>query len=111
VEALEAELMTQFVAISKATGILSIGIYLFMRFAHSWKWVSKTAWYARISPALPPALGVLGAFGGGVVFDKPPSLAMTVIYGLIAAYGAEKGRKLLGQSVLGDDKRITKGKQ
>ncbi len=98
----------QLVNVVAATGLLAIGIFLVMRVLHQAKWLSRRRWFARLQPFIPPLLGIAGAFGGGVAFEKPPTVVVTVIYGLIAAYGSEKGHKLLGQTVLGDDKRITK---
>lgn len=95
----------------KATAVLAAGIFLVMRTLHSMKWLSGSKWYARLSPALPPLLGIAGAFGGGIAFEKPPGIVITVIYGLMAAYSSEKVHKVLGQVVLGEDKRISKGKK
>jgi hypothetical protein len=93
----------------KATAVLSAGIFLVMRTIHSMKWLSKSRWYARLGPLLPPVLGIAGAFGGAVTFDQKPTWVVTVIYGLVAAYSSEKAHKILSQTLLGDDRRLEDG--
>lgn len=102
-------LTTQIIEVVQSSALLAVGVFLAMRVLTGWHWLAEQRWFRRLLPVLPPALGLLGAFadGGLAVPEETPALTR-LIYGLGAAYCAEKIHKVLGQTILGDDRKINR---
>ena len=96
-------------ATNKWTLLSAGGVYLLLRVVGQTP-LAKTGIYRRALPVLPEILGVAAAFLGGipVVADQP--VAIKIAAGLWCGYVAQRGHKLLGQTLLGDDRKLEAGK-
>lgn len=94
-------------ALNKWTLLMAGGVFFAVRILNGLTFLSKRAWYRRILPFLPDALGCGAAISGGipVVADQP--LILQLAAGLWCGYLAQRFHKVLGQTVLGDDKVIS----
>lgn len=90
-------------AFDKYTLLVAGAIYIALRGIHSTRF-SKWWVYRRVLPFLPESLGCLAAAFGGlpVMADQP--ILVRLAAGLWCGYLAQKGHKILGQTILGDDK-------
>lgn len=70
--------------------------------------LSKVAVYRRVLPILPETIGVVAVVAGGVPLAAAFPLALKVALGLWCGYVAQKFHKLIGQTILGDDRQIEK---
>ena len=106
------ELLTaRVLAMAEAGAMLALGVFLVMRVLARLKWLERHPWAVRALPLLPEALGVAGALLGGIAFDPETPVVVRAIYGLMAGAIATRAHKLLGQTILGDDKRIAAPKK
>lgn len=94
------------IALNAWTLLVAGGIFLGLRALQGFKWLSNRPAYRRLLPILPEALGVLAAFTGGLPAVAGQPIAIKVAAGLWCAYLSQKFRKILGQSLLGDDRVI-----
>lgn len=93
-------------AFDRWTLLIAGGIYLFLRTLNGFEPISKLGVYRRILPLLPESLGVAAAFLGGIPFVEGKPAVIKIAAGLWCAYLAQRFRKLLGQTVLGDDAKL-----
>lgn len=93
-------------AFDEWTLLVAGGIYLFLRMLHDFKLISKLTVYRRLLPVFPEVLGVAAAVLGGIpVVDGKP-IIIKIAAGLWCAYLAQRFRKILGQTILGDDTKL-----
>ena len=92
-------------ATDKYTLLTAGGVYLFLRVLVQTP-VAKWGVYRRILPILPEILGVAAAFAGGIPVVESQPLAIKVAAVLWCGYVAQRGHKLLGQTLLGDDRLL-----
>lgn len=62
--------------------------------------------YRRILPLLPEILGVLFVVSGAVPTVAQSPIPLKIAVGLWCSYVAQKFQKILGQTILGDDRHI-----
>lgn len=89
----------------------SVGIFLALRFLSALPWLGERKWYRRILPILPEVFGLAAAFSGAIPILCDQSVSLKVFGGLWCAYLSKSARKILGQTFLGDDSVIEKGKR
>src|SRR3972149_6955918 len=77
---------------------------MFLRLLQKVPKLGELGIYRRLLPILPDALGCIAAAFGGIpaVADKP--LIVRLAAGLWCGYLAQRFHKILGQTVLGDDR-------
>ena len=94
-------------ALNKWTLMTAGGVYFLIRVFSQLDFISKRNLYRRLLPVLPEMLGVVATFAGGnpAVADQPAVLKIAA--GLWCGYLAQRFHKVLGQTILGDDKSIT----
>lgn len=86
------------------------GIFLALRMLGAIKWLNDRSFYRRLLPLLPEALGIAAVFLGSVPSLTSSPIVHKIIGGMACAYVSKLARKLLGQSIIGDDRKI-KGKK
>jgi len=82
------------------------GIFLALRFLAAIKWLDELSLYRRLLPILPEAMGLAAAYLGGIPIVAEQPTPIKIAAGLWSAYLAKNFRKILGQAVLGDDRKI-----
>lgn len=92
-------------ALNKWTLLTAGGVYLLLRVFHSTP-LARWGPYRRALPVLPEALGVAAAFAGGIPAVEGQPVAIRIAAGLWCGYVAQRGHKLLGQTLLGDDPKL-----
>jgi hypothetical protein len=92
------------VALNRWTLMTAGGVFFLIRVLS--QLLSKVGWYRRLLPVLPELLGVGATIAGGnpAVGGRP--LVLQVAAGLWCGYLAQRFHKVLGQTILGDDKSI-----
>lgn len=92
-------------ALNKWTMLNAGGVFFFLRVVGRSP-IAKFSLYQRLLPVLPEAMAI-GAMlaGGNPVIDKQP-LVVKIMAGLWCGYLAQRFHKVLGQTILGDDKAI-----
>jgi hypothetical protein len=93
-------------AFDKYTLLTAGGIFFLLRCIHQIKAISSQPLWRRILPVMPEILGCCAAFLGGmpVVSGKPA--VIKIASGLWAGFLAQRFHKVLGQTILGDDRAI-----
>ncbi len=84
-----------------------VGIFFTIRVLSAVKFISNMNLYRRMLPFLPEALGVAAVFLGSVPSLNDSPTIHKVFGGLGCAWLSKFARKILGQTILGDDKQIT----
>ena len=79
---------------------------LLNRFRKAFPEVSKHSFYARLQPLLPILLASGAVWIPGAI-DAPMAVASRVFLGITLGFGAAYANKLLRQTVLGKDSRIS----
>lgn len=97
------------IALDAWTLLVAGGIYFLLRVFNGFRWLSKRTWYRRLLPVLPEVLGVSASVACGLPAVEGKPLPIKIAAGLWCAYAAQKFQKVLGQSVLGDDRAIVAG--
>lgn len=72
------------------------------------KMFAGLAWYPRVQPILPVAIGVAAAFAG-LPETVHMSIMERILYGYLVGGGAMVNNKIAKQTVLGKDERLKKG--
>jgi hypothetical protein len=85
------------------TLLVAGGIFLGMRAIQKIPWLPRQGWFKRLQPLLPEAAGIGVGLAGWLPACSQQNIAIRVAAGLWCAYVAQKFRKILGQSLLGDD--------
>ena len=101
------ELVRSFLALAMDTYVLTAagGVFTVIR-ALAKTSLAQVPIYRRILPVLPEALGIAAVLGGGVPAVAAMPIAVKIAVGLWCGYVAQKFQKILGQTVLGDDRAI-----
>lgn len=87
-----------------------VGIFLTLRMLKAIKWLDNKNFYRRLLPILPEVLGIAAVFLGSVPSLVSAPIVHKIFGGMVCAYLSKLGRKLLGQTIIGDDRKI-KGKK
>ncbi|NIM50434.1 MAG: hypothetical protein GTO22_14490 [Gemmatimonadales bacterium] len=95
------------VALDTWTLLVAGGIYFLLRALRGVPFVAGNTWYRRALPLLPEALGVTAAVSGGLPAVAGKPLVVKIAAGLWCAYAAGKFQKVIGQTLLGDDRTIS----
>lgn len=88
------------------TLLVAGGIFLLLRSLQALKWLSNRPTYRRLLPILAEVLGVTAALTGGLPAVQDQPIPIKIAAGIWCAYLSQKFRKILGQSILGDDRVI-----
>jgi hypothetical protein len=92
-------------ALNKWTLLTAGGIFLLLRVLKDTP-IAKLGIYRRLLPVLPEMFGVAAAFGGGIPSVDGQPVVIRIAAGLWCGYVAQRGHKLLGQAILGDDPKL-----
>lgn len=94
-------------ALNKWTLMTAGGVFFLIRVLTQTP-LSKLNFFRRILPILPEILGVAATIAGGnpAVAEQP--IVLKIAAGMWCGYLAQRFHKVLGQTILGDDKAIMK---
>ncbi len=98
--------------INKWTLAVAAGVFVALRALNGWPMLSEKRFYRRTLPVLPESIGIAVWVLGGLPIGTTAPLhgraefMARVMAGLWSAYLAQKFRKILAQTLLGDDARI-----
>lgn len=93
--------------LNKWTLLTAGGVYLLLRVTNQLAFISGRNWYRRILPVAPELLGIAATFAGGNPAVAKAPIVVKIAAGLWCGYLAQRFHKVLGQTILGDDKKIT----
>lgn len=93
------------IALDKYVLLVAGGIFAGIRAAARYA-ISAHPLYRRFLPLLPEAMGVGAVLSGGVPTADTYPVALKIALGLWCGYLAQKFQKLVGQTILGDDRFI-----
>ena len=92
--------------------IICVAVYLTIRFAtraiDAFQSTRLDAIWARALPLVPSLVAVPSVLLGAVPSVASAPVAARIIAGLLVALVAEKTQKIIGQTLLGDDEKISK---
>ena len=76
------------------------------------RWLKRFPWMKaeatqRVLPLIPEVLSVTACLAGGVPHLADETWVVRIGAGLFAAYLSERFHKILGQTILGDDREIS----
>ena len=89
------------------TLLIAGGIFLGLRSLEKVPWLPSQTWWKMIQPLVPDAAGIGIGLAGWLPACSDKNVAIRIAAGLWCAYVAQKGRKILGQTFLGDDPVIS----
>lgn len=95
------------IGLNKWTLLTAGGVYFLLRVLNQLDFVSKRNLYRRLLPVLPESLGVAATIAGGNPAVEGQPLVLKIAAGLWCGYLAQRFHKVLGQTILGDDRSIT----
>lgn len=84
----------------------STGIFLLIRALSAVRPLNENGIYRRLLPVLPEVFGVTAALTGGIPIVNDQPLPLKIATGIWCAYLAKNARKVLGQTIIGDDANI-----
>lgn len=91
-------------AFDKITMLVAGGIYVLLRFLQKVPRLSDWPPYRRALPIMPEVIGGLVAIFGGLPAVNDQPWVVRIAAGLWCSYLAQKFHKILGQTILGDDR-------
>jgi hypothetical protein len=94
-------------ALNKWTLLTAGGVFFLLRVISQLPWLSTTNAYRRLLPVLPELLAVGATLAGGNPAVDSSPIVLKVAAGLWCGYLAQRFHKVLGQTILGDDRSIT----
>jgi len=94
------------IGFDKWTLLTAGGIFILLRALQKTA-LAKWNWYRRSLPIIPECLGIASAIFGGLPVLEGQSVVLKIAAGLWCGYLSQRFHKVLGQTILGDDKSIT----
>lgn len=86
--------------------LTAAGVFALFRALGQVPFLASNRWYKRLLPMLPECVGAAAVLAGSVPTIAAHPWPLRALAGVWVAYLAKSFRKILGQTVLGDDKVI-----